>query len=50
MAYNFDEIINREGTGSLKYDIRKQKFSKKMLFPCGLLIWISELPILLWMH
>lgn len=39
MAYNFDEIINREGTGSLKYDIRKQKFSKEDVIP----MWVADM-------
>ncbi|HRW63888.1 MAG TPA: cystathionine beta-lyase, partial [Bacteroidales bacterium] len=39
MAYNFDEIINRENTGSLKYDIRKQKFGKEDVIP----MWVADM-------
>jgi len=39
MAYNFDEIINRENSGSLKYDIRKQKFGKEDVIP----MWVADM-------
>jgi len=39
MAYNFDEIINRENSGSLKYDIRKQKFAKEDVIP----MWVADM-------
>jgi len=39
MAYNLDEIINRENSGSLKYDIRKQKFGKEDVIP----MWVADM-------
>jgi len=39
MIYNFDEIINREGTGCIKYDIRKQVFGKSDVLP----LWVADM-------
>jgi len=39
MIYNFDEIINREGTGCVKYDGRKQVFGKSDVMP----LWVADM-------
>jgi len=39
MIYNFDEIINREGTGCIKYDVRKQVFGKSDVLP----LWVADM-------
>lgn len=36
--YNFDEIIPREGTNSLKYDARKQVFNSSDILP----LWVAD--------
>lgn len=37
--YNFDKIINREGTNSLKYDARKMFFGQKEVTP----LWVADM-------
>jgi len=39
MIYNFDEIINREGTGCIKYDARKEVFGKSNVLP----LWVADM-------
>lgn len=39
MNYNFDEIINRENSGSLKYDLRKAIFGNKEVIP----LWVADM-------
>jgi len=39
MIYNFDEPINRENTGSLKYDLRKEIFGKADVIP----MWVADM-------
>ena len=43
MKYDFDEVVERRGTGCLKYDFAKERGKKKMYCHCGLLIWILRL-------
>jgi len=38
MKYNFDEIINRKNTNSVKYDMLKQYFGKDDLLP----FWVAD--------
>lgn len=37
--YNFDRIIKREGTGSVKYDARKAYFGKENIIP----MWVADM-------
>lgn len=37
--YNFDEIIPREGTNSVKYDFRKKLFGKEDVIP----MWVADM-------
>ena len=37
--YNFDEIIPREGTNSLKYDLREKFFGDKNVLP----LWVADM-------
>ena len=39
MKYNFDEIINREGTGCVKYDVRRKIFGKSDVLP----LWVADM-------
>ncbi len=39
MKYNFDEIINRENTASVKYDLRVELFGKKDIIP----MWVADM-------
>ncbi len=39
MKYNFDEIINRENTASVKYDLRKEIFEKEDVIP----MWVADM-------
>lgn len=39
MKYNFDKIINRENTDSVKYDFRKVVFGKEDLIP----MWVADM-------
>ncbi|MBN2349259.1 MAG: PatB family C-S lyase [Bacteroidales bacterium] len=39
MNYNFDEIISRENTASVKYDLRKQYFGYSDVFP----MWVADM-------
>jgi len=39
MIYNFDEIINREGTGCVKSDLRKEVFGKSDVLP----LWVADM-------
>lgn len=39
MHYNFDEIINRSGTGSYKYDLRKRIFKNEEVIP----MWVADM-------
>lgn len=38
MVHNFDEIINREGTHSYKYDLRKKMFGTDEVYP----MWVAD--------
>lgn len=38
-TYNFDEIINREGTNCLKYDARQRFFGKEEVLP----LWVADM-------
>ncbi len=39
MNWNFDEVINREGTDCVKYDLRYKIFGKKDIIP----MWIADM-------
>ncbi len=39
MKYNFDEIVNRENTASVKYDLRVELFGKKDVIP----MWVADM-------
>ena len=39
MKYNFDEIVNRENTDSVKYDLRKVIFEKEDVIP----MWVADM-------
>ena len=39
MLYNFDEIINRAGTESVKYDLREKIFGKADVIP----MWVADM-------
>ncbi|MDA3778838.1 MAG: PatB family C-S lyase, partial [Bacteroidales bacterium] len=39
MKYNFDEIIDRTNTNSVKFDLRKQLFGKKNIIP----MWVADM-------
>jgi|WetSurSiteA1Bulk_404760.scaffolds.fasta_scaffold00706_2 cysteine-S-conjugate beta-lyase len=39
MHYNFDEIISREGTGSIKYDLREKVFHNSKIMP----LWVADM-------
>ncbi len=39
MKYNFDEIINREGTSCYKYDFRKKYFGTENVLP----MWVADM-------
>jgi len=39
MKYNFDELLNRENTGSLKYDLRNKIFGKSDVIP----MWVADM-------
>ncbi len=39
MQYNFDEIINREGTACYKYDLRKKIFGRDDIIP----MWVADM-------
>jgi cystathionine beta-lyase len=39
MKFNFDEIINRENTNSVKYDLRKEYFGKEDVLP----MWVADM-------
>lgn len=39
MRYNFDEIVPRENTNSVKYDIREMYFGKSDVFP----MWVADM-------
>ena len=39
MDWNFDEEINREGTDSIKYDLRFEIFGKKDIIP----LWVADM-------
>ena len=41
MKYNFDEIIERRGTNSVKWDGVKNIWGRAICFLCGWPIWIS---------
>ncbi len=38
-AYNFDEIVNREGTNCLKYDARERFFKSNNILP----LWVADM-------
>jgi len=44
MKYNFDEVIERRGTDSVKYDAVSERWGRS--FRCGWPIWISVLLLL----
>lgn len=39
MKYNFDQIISRDGTGSVKYDARGNVFGKQDIIP----LWVADM-------
>jgi cystathionine beta-lyase len=39
MKYNFDEIVDRKGTSSMKYDYRKKLFGKSDVIP----FWVADM-------
>jgi cystathionine beta-lyase len=39
MHYNFDKIINREHTASVKFDLRKEVFGKEEILP----MWVADM-------
>ena len=39
MKYNFDEIISREGTSCIKYDLRKKFFGNENVIP----LWVADM-------
>lgn len=39
MKYNFDEIINRENTASVKFDLRKEIFENEDVIP----MWVADM-------
>jgi len=39
MDWNFDEEINREGTDSVKYDLRYEIFGKRDIIP----LWVADM-------
>ena len=39
MKYNFDEVINREGTDCIKYDARKAYFGNENVLP----MWVADM-------
>lgn len=39
MPYNFDEIISREGTRSVKFGLRKEIFGRKDIIP----LWVADM-------
>ncbi len=39
MAYDFDKIIDRKGTGALKYDVLKERYGRDDLLP----LWVADL-------
>jgi cystathionine beta-lyase len=39
MKYNFDEIINRENTASVKYDLRHKLFKSNEVIP----MWVADM-------
>jgi cystathionine beta-lyase len=39
MHYNFDEVVNREGTNSVKYDLRKLVFRNESVIP----MWVADM-------
>ena len=39
MKYNFDEIVNRENTNSVKFDLRKELFGKEDVIP----MWVADM-------
>lgn len=39
MKYNFDEIIDREDTASVKYDLRKEIFNNEKVIP----MWVADM-------
>jgi len=39
MHYNFDEVVNRENTGSIKYDLREKIFRNGGVMP----LWVADM-------
>jgi cystathionine beta-lyase len=39
MRWNFDEVIGREGTDSIKYDLREDVFGRKNVIP----MWVADM-------
>jgi len=39
MEYNFDEVLNRAGTGCIKYDARKAYFGNENIIP----MWVADM-------
>jgi len=39
MNWEFDEIINREGTDSVKYDLRQEIFGRNDIIP----MWVADM-------
>ena len=39
MKYNFDEVVERRGTGCLKYDFAKERGKKEDVLP----LWVADM-------
>lgn len=39
MTYNFDKIIDRSGTGALKYEVLKERYGRADLLP----LWVADM-------
>ncbi len=39
MSWNFDEVPSREGTNSIKYDLRKETFGSESVIP----MWVADM-------
>ena len=37
--FNFDEIIDRRGTGALKYDVLQERYGSSDLLP----LWVADM-------
>ena len=44
--FNFDEIIDRRGTGALKYDVLQERYGGSDLLP----LWVADMDTGLYHH